>query len=551
MQLRETIDILLINLPCTSPAMPASGAEQTGMRLSQAGQSCVFYDASLDFFLNYVFSEKYFDFFRQMIEKKIEKKIIPSSHAEKIKCLGSDLTNRRVSVTDMRKDIFYHPETFMKIRDCVDNFLLWFSHAFFPCRFDSETLAFPDKISLHDAQTNPFVVFCRELAIPAAMEFDPAVIVFYLTHPGQTLALRTIQNFMKTQFPDVKFVTIKADDGQAGNMRFHSDGLKYYPDEACLAPEPVYLPCLAYDSGNFSGEICSSPMICWNMPQNGGKLDFMNLRETSRKGIWNHVRILRHTSNDIKEQVLKFAGSNPDVIHSLENNDGKTRTDDRFLPYSAVAPLPGEPFWRILREPAYIMLYIRKYGRKTLFSMRGDREKQSVIQLGSNISYYFKKPCDLPAGFLDEICKMVEAGGSVDIKYVRYNLERAYLIAYAMENGIIAGNSSLKHPRRQFIQRLAHTAGIDFSGFLERGYTSVRPEYRAMGIGTKLLEGLTARAGSHGIFSIISEDNEATKKIAIRNKTRKIASYFSEKTGKQMEIWMPEHMIESLKISVK
>jgi GNAT superfamily N-acetyltransferase len=183
--------------------------------------------------------------------------------------------------------------------------------------------------------------------------------------------------------------------------------------------------------------------------------------------------------------------------------------------------------------------------------MRGDREKQSVIQLGSNISYYFKKPCDLPAGFLDEICKMVEAGGSVDIKYVRYNLERAYLIAYDMENGIIAGNSSLKHPRRQFIQRLAHTAGIDFSGFLERGYTSVRPEYRAMGIGTKLLEGLTARAGSHGIFSIISEDNEATKKIAIRNKTRKIASYFSEKTGKQMEIWMPEHMIESLKISVK
>ena len=63
MQLRETIDILLINLPCTSPAMPASGAEQTGMRLSQAGQSCVFYDASLGFFLNYVFSEKYFDFF--------------------------------------------------------------------------------------------------------------------------------------------------------------------------------------------------------------------------------------------------------------------------------------------------------------------------------------------------------------------------------------------------------------------------------------------------------------------------------------------------------
>ena len=83
-----------------------------------------------------------------------------------------------------------------------------------------------------------------------------------------------------------------------------------------------------------------------------------------------------------------------------------------------------------------------------------------------------------------------------------------------------------------------------FTHFVERGYTSVRPEYRALGVGAKLLEGLTKRAGDKKVFSIITEDNIATQKIALKNKTRKIVTYYSEKIGKQAGIWMPEHMIE-------
>ena len=101
---------------------------------------------------------------------------------------------------------------------------------------------------------------------------------------------------------------------------------------------------------------------------------------------------------------------------------------------------------------------------------------------------------------------MVDAGGSVDITHVRANLEKAYLIAYATENGVIAGNSSLKHPRQVFIERLYRSTGLDFTNFVERGYTSVRPEYRAMGIGARLLEGLTCRATGVKVFSLISED---------------------------------------------
>ncbi len=138
---------------------------------------------------------------------------------------------------------------------------------------------------------------------------------------------------------------------------------------------------------------------------------------------------------------------------------------------------------------------------------------------------------------------MIEAGGSVNSQFVRFNLERAYLIGYAMENGLLVGNSCLKHPRDEFIQRLKKKTGIDFTHCVERGYTSVRPENKSMGIGTKLLEGLTQRAGNCKIFSIIGEDNLATKKIALRNKTKKIAAYYSEKQGKNLEVWMPEHMI--------
>ncbi len=559
MKLHKNTDILLINLPCTSPAMPAAGPSLTAGRFSRAGQSCVLYDASLDFFLNYVFSEKYFQFFHGMIEEKLEKKIIPSSHAGKIRKLASDIAGCHVSVCDMRRSGFYHPETFMKIKAHIDNLLSWFSYAFFPCRLDFDGFSAPDDISVHDAETNPFAMFCRDMAGHAVAESDPGMIVFHVTDSSQELAHRTMKKFMESRFPGIKSVSIRTDDEYTGNTGFQPGSLRHYPAEECLAPEPVCLPCIAYSDKKNLEEICTSSMICWDMPENGDKLDFTKLWETSKKKIWNHVRILRHTDPEIREQVLQFAGANPNIIHSFEDNGSEThscpgeknRIDDRFLPYSDVSPLPGEPFWKILHDPAYIMLYAEKYGQKTLFAMRGERESRSVIQLGSSIDYYFKKPCDLPDGFLDEICKMVEAGGSVDIKYVKYNLQRAYLIAYAMENAVIVGNSSLKHPRKEFIQRLVHTSGIDFTGFLERGYTSVRPEYRAMGVGAKLLEGLTARAGTHKIFSIISEDNKATKKIAIRNKTRKIASYFSEKTGKNMEIWMPEHMIDSLKISEK
>jgi carbamate kinase len=65
-----------------------------------------------------------------------------------------------------------------------------------------------------------------------------------------------------------------------------------------------------------------------------------------------------------------------------------------------------------------------------------------------------------------------------------------------------------------------------------------------MGIGTKLLEGLTARAGKKKVFSIIGEDNVATQKIALRNQTKKVTTFYSERLGKEMGVWMPAWMLD-------
>lgn len=306
------------------------------------------------------------------------------------------------------------------------------------------------------------------------------------------------------------------------------------------------------DNENQRPFVLGMKMIQWQYLEKKEPLKIKKLWDLSKQGIWNHVKLTDMTNGLIKKEWLRFISLNPNISHSYENLTGTgpytqpdlNGMDASLKSYSAVKQIGGEPFWKFLSDPAHLLLYLKHHGKKNLSCLRADRKNETLISLGSNIIFHFRKPADLPKGYLDEICAMVEAGGSVDTTYVRSNLERAYLIGYAVENGIIVGNSSLKHPRQAFIQRLNAATGLDFNHFVERGYTSVRPEYRALGVGARLLEGLTKRAGQYKVFSIISEDNTATHKIAKKNKTKKIAVYYSEKLGKDLGVWMPEEMIE-------
>ncbi len=301
-------------------------------------------------------------------------------------------------------------------------------------------------------------------------------------------------------------------------------------------------------------------MIMWQRAENG--LDRKLLWQTARQGVWNHVagNDLFNESEQPEPEAHPGQGAwianNPNIVHSFESR-GKTLHgpgDDKLLPqtvriprallqYGRVTPVPGVSLWQVLPDPLQLLSLLTAASPKVLARHRVDPGGRIHV-LGTGITYFFKPPRELARETMDEIVAMVDAGGSVDITHVRANLEHAYLIGYAVENGVIVGNSSLKHPRPVFIERLRGITGLDFTDFVERGYTSVRPEYRALGIGTRLLEGLTARAGDKKVFSIIGEDNLATQKIAIRNKTRKIAVYFSDKTGKDMGVWMPAHMVD-------
>jgi len=163
----------------------------------------------------------------------------------------------------------------------------------------------------------------------------------------------------------------------------------------------------------------------------------------------------------------------------------------------------------------------------------------------SGLEYVYSPPADLPDGCFDAICRLVEAGGSVGSEWIRSNLQRAFLIGYVLDQNTLIACSSLKEPRPEYIASVKHQTGLDLSNSLERGYTSVKPAYRGQGIASRLLEELTMRAGGRKIYSIIGEDNIGGQKIALNNKTKRVAVFVSQKSGKKLGVWIPEAMLEA------
>ncbi|MBR9986995.1 MAG: GNAT family N-acetyltransferase [Desulfosarcina sp.] len=262
----------------------------------------------------------------------------------------------------------------------------------------------------------------------------------------------------------------------------------------------------------------------------------------SRAGVWNHLVL---SGANASSATCRAVASQPNIIHSWEKPYAGEGNRNTNATYGEVSPLPGRPLWQAITDPVSRFLLVDRLTSDQLIRLRVDNDGERLFRIGAALAYRFLPPDRLPDGYLEAICGMVAAGGTVAATHVRFNLLRAHLIGYVQEKGVIVGNSSLKNPRPEYIEAVQRQTGLDLTGFVERGYTSVRPEYRGLGIGTRLLEGLTQRTGDRKIFSVIAEDNTATKIIAMRNRTRKVATYFSEKAGKPVGIWMPEWMINN------
>ncbi|MCK5542770.1 MAG: hypothetical protein KAI40_08745 [Desulfobacterales bacterium] len=575
---KRKTDVMLINPPVTSPAMPSLNSAMVAGCLSNSNIGVMQYDANLDFFLNHVLSKHRIKEYIQMIETKRSEKIIHEADYDILELLYKRVVNNDTSLDILRTDSFFEPEKLMKAKGLIDDLLLLMSYAFFPSRIRWDSYC--------GGNNNVFDALCNEGFSDRLVDFCPDTALFFITSQSQIIASKTMAVFLKSNSLKTKVVAFLAPDlSLDSNLEFDHifsindfDSLFHWMEDFSqiridftkIAPDFVGLPLNDYlvpelvlsipSVSRLTEQACAKGfmfdnetlMVQWDSSSKNSKLLKSQLWDVSKQGIWNHINILDDTDKALKNDLLVFISSNPNIAHSYTfsdhhdsyNESSIKKIDPSLQPYSITAPIPGTPLWEMLADPVYLLLYLKKFGKKKMFCTRYDADKNSVFSLGENITFHFKKSDDLPEGFLDEICKMVEAGGSVDTKFVRSNLEKAYLIAYAMENGVIVGNSSLKHPRDEFIKRINSITGLDFNNFVERGYTSVRPEYRALGVGARLLEGLTQRVENYKIFSIIGEDNKATQKIALRNKTRKIVTYFSEKVGKEMGLWMPEHMID-------
>jgi GNAT superfamily N-acetyltransferase len=149
-------------------------------------------------------------------------------------------------------------------------------------------------------------------------------------------------------------------------------------------------------------------------------------------------------------------------------------------------------------------------------------------------------PRDLPPGLLDEIEALVLGGRAVGPGYVRHNLERAHLIAYALADRRAVATVSLKHPRPEYIARLKARTGLDLDGYLERGYTSVHPDFRGQGLGTLMVGYLTRQAAGRPIYVVIGSDNLGAQAITRRHGTRLVAQFHSRGTGQDYGIWIQQ-----------
>jgi hypothetical protein len=90
--------------------------------------------------------------------------------------------------------------------------------------------------------------------------------------------------------------------------------------------------------------------------------------------------------------------------------------------------------------------------RDCLLRLRVDDGGDSLYKVGDNLAYHFLPPDQLPDGYLDEICAMVAAGGTVATTHVAPTWSGPFSsVMCRNERGVIVGNSSLKNPRPEYI----------------------------------------------------------------------------------------------------
>lgn len=307
------------------------------------------------------------------------------------------------------------------------------------------------------------------------------------------------------------------------------------------------------------------------------------LRDASDVGIWNHATIIfgfpTETQEEAKE-TISFLQDNQEAIHSsiffrfsllshshiirqpeafgicaVKEPEGLFSYDHGFSCSSGMDPdalssflawaqryrleeMYGHPFWFYLRIREYLLLYGSRYGIDVVRRWGVDPHEMMVRPLGTGVRYYFQEPQEISPATLDKIRVLVEAGGAVGRSWIEENLNRAFLLGYATEFGRIVGTMTLKRPLAKYVRRIEEKTGLNLEGYLERGYSVVRPEYRGLRIGDRLLKGLGKRAAGRKIYVTIRLDNPSAIQLTRRNRMTLAATYRNEKTGHEIGVFV-------------
>jgi GNAT superfamily N-acetyltransferase len=162
------------------------------------------------------------------------------------------------------------------------------------------------------------------------------------------------------------------------------------------------------------------------------------------------------------------------------------------------------------------------------------------------IRYFFSRPDETPPDVLDQICDLVAKSGGVGTSWMRENLKKAFLIGYAIHEDRVIGTSTHKFPKEKYLKKIETETGLNLSGFLERGYTAVDPEFRDMGIGGRVIQGLIERSKGQKIYVTIDMNNPWPLRMTYQVGMVLAARFINERTGHALGVFTNEtHPLDS------
>lgn len=154
-----------------------------------------------------------------------------------------------------------------------------------------------------------------------------------------------------------------------------------------------------------------------------------------------------------------------------------------------------------------------------------------------DVAYFFQNMVQIPVGIYNGICSLIKSGGGVGTHYMHDNLRQAFLIGYALCENEVVGTSTHKIPKPDYRRKIETATGLDLEGFLERGYTAVRSDFRGKGIGGALIRGLIENSPDQWIYVTIRMDNTPALKMTYKEQMIHAATFINDRTGHELGVF--------------